>query len=222
MSVQIDQIIRSPRKSLSLTVEPDGSLIVRAPLKLSERMIRDFVESKKRWIGRRRLEAEATKPPAPREFVTGETFLYLGHSYPLEIVANQKRALLLDGHFRLSQPAQSRGEIAFQDWYRRQARKILTERVSFFAERNGLHFEGIRISSARTRWGSCSSKGVLSFTWRLILTPMNVIEYVVVHELVHTRVHNHSKRFWNKVEQILPNYRAQYEWLRKNGHQVNL
>jgi predicted metal-dependent hydrolase len=220
MSLAIHQIIRTSRRTISLTVETDGSLVVRAPFQVSERMIHAFVESKRRWVDKKRLEAASTKPPSPKQFTNGETFHYLGTEFPLEIVTNQQKALQLDGHFKLSDSWLSRADQAFQHWYRAQAREILAGRVSFFAERYDLQFEKLRISSARTRWGSCSTKGVLSLTWRLIMTPIDVIDYVVVHELVHTVIHNHSKRFWSKVEKILPDYGEAYDWLRKNGHEL--
>jgi predicted metal-dependent hydrolase len=221
VSLAIHQIIKTGRRTISLTVETDGSLVVRAPLKVSESMIHTFVESKKRWVDKKRLEAASAKPPRPKQFINGEIFHYLGNEYPLEIVSNQPKALQLEGHFKLSDSWLLRADQAFEHWYRAQARKFLAERVRFFAEKYELQFDSIRLSSARTRWGSCSARGVLSFTWRLIMTPIDVIDYVVVHELVHTLVHNHSRRYWGKVEKILPQYLEPYEWLRKNGHQVD-
>ena len=108
----------------------------------------------------------------------------------------------------------------FERWYREQARQILPGRVEFFASQYEFPYRGIRITSARTRWGSCSAKGSLSFSWRLIQAPLAVVDYVVVHELVHTLVHNHSKQFWDRVGTIMPEFQSRRRWLREHGRQI--
>ncbi len=202
-----------------LIVESDGSLTVRASLRASDQSILEFVERSRRWIEKKQAEAFAARP-VPRQYVPGETFLYLGQPYPLEIVKDQNPPLVLDGGFKLAEAAHSQAETLFRAWYRRQARRIIRARVNWFVKTYGFEVAGLRITSARTRWGSCSAKGALSFSWRLILAPMEVVDYVVVHELVHTLHHNHSKRFWKKVEKILPDYKARNRWLSRNGHQT--
>jgi predicted metal-dependent hydrolase len=89
--------------------------------------------------------------------------------------------------------------------------------VELLAETHGFKYQRIRISSARTRWGSCSSQGSLSFTYRLVMAPLEVVDYVAAHELVHTQIRNHSKTFWRRVGQVMPDYKARQVWLRKNG-----
>ncbi len=219
MDVEIHRTIRSKRRTMVLTVERDGSLTVRAPLRASDQSIREFVEHNRRWIEKKQTEALATRPVA-RRYLPGEAFLYLGQAYPLEIVKDQNQALRLDGSFKLTEAGQGRAEEHFKAWYRKQARRIIRTRVEFFAKTHGMQYERIRITSARTRWGSCSAIGALSFSWRLIMAPMQVVDYVVVHELVHTIHHNHSRRFWKKVEKILPDYREMKGWLSRNGHQT--
>ena len=222
MPVNIDQIIRSKRRTLTLIVEHDGSVIVRAPLRASERSIHEFAETNAAWIEKKKAQARAAVPPPPKQYVPGESFLYLGRAYPLEIVPHQGKVLLLDGCFQLAASARDNAEVVFREWYRRQARKVIKVRVELFAQEYGFQYERIRITSARTRWGSCSVTGALNFSWRLILTPLEVVDYVVVHELVHTIVYSHSKRFWKKVATIMPDYREHNKWLRKNGGQVML
>jgi predicted metal-dependent hydrolase len=222
MSIRVDQIVRSKRKTLALIVKPDGSLIVRAPLRASERSIREFIETHAEWILKKQAEALAFLPPAPRQYVPGEMFMYLGKAYPLEVVKGQKRPLLLEEDFKLAESARSHAARAFERWYRAQAKEILTERINLFASQYDFQYKKIGITSARTRWGSCSANGSLNFSWRLILAPMEVVDYVVVHELVHTGCHNHSKRFWKQVEKIMPDYKERRKWLRKNGQQLTL
>lgn len=222
MSIRVDQIIRSKRKTLALIVKADGSLIVRAPLKTSEKAIREFIENQAQWIEKKQAEALATPPLSPRQYIPSETFLYLGSAYPLEIVKGQKKPLLLEEKFKLAESVQGNAKLIFERWYREQAKQILNERANLYAGQYGFQYKKIGISSARTRWGSCSPKGSLNFSWRLILAPMEVVDYVVVHELVHTVFHNHSRRFWKRVEKITPDYKERRKWLRKNGQELML
>jgi hypothetical protein len=216
--MQIDQIIRSKRKTVALIVEADGRLVVRAPLRLALRDIQKFVDAKRAWIEQKQALAKARQPaPQPaNRYAEGETFLYLGQRYPLSLVASSRPALRLEnGRFLLSKTALAQAEDFFAEWYRQQARQVCTERVVFYAAKMGVTYERIRISSARTRWGSCSSRGTLSFTWRLMLAPLDVVDYVVVHELAHRREPNHSPRFWAVVEQFMPDYKKRREALKK-------
>jgi predicted metal-dependent hydrolase len=222
MTIEVNEIIRSRRKTLALVIKPDASLIVRAPLKASEKSIKEFIEKNMGWIRKKQAQARAFVAPTPKRYDHGEKFLYLGNPYPLEIVERQKQPLLFDGHFKLAERAQGRAPLEFERWYRARAREILVERVSYFAAEYELKFQGVKINAARTRWGSCSAKGSLNFSWRLMMAPMESVDYVVAHELVHTLIHNHSKRFWNKVESIMPDYKARRMWLQKHGPELML
>ena len=219
--IQIDKLVRSKRKTLSLIVEIDGTLTVRAPLRMKEADIRGFIEAKSGWIKRKQTKARAVAL-APRQYVDGETFLYLGNEVPLRLVPDRKPALVMDGVFKLTKSAQPRADSVFEAWYKKQARSVLTGRVEFFARKYGFDAGKIRISSARTRWGSCSAKSTLSFTWRLVMAPPQVIDYVVVHELCHLRELNHSPSFWAQVEAILPDFKSHRKWLKHNGVKLQL
>jgi len=219
--IEINKLVRSKRKTLALIVETDGTLTVRAPLRMKETDIRGFIEAKQGWIRRKQAQVREAAPPA-RQYVEGEMFWYMGREVPLRIVSSGKPALVMDGVFKLTKSAQPEAESVFTTWYREQARKVLTERVEFFARKYGFKNGKIRISSARTRWGSCSSKDTLSFTWRLVMAPLDVIDYVVVHELCHLKEMNHSKVFWAQVETILPDYKWRRKWLKDNGATLHL
>ena len=159
---------------------------------------------------------------SPKEYVSGEEFLYLGEPYRLEIEDNQSRPLILNGGFHLSRAAVPRAEAVFQRWYRRQALRVMTERAGQYAAGNGFTFSKIKITSARKQWGSCGPKGDLRFAWRLVMAPLPVVDYVVVHELVHLVHRNHSKRFWAKVKSILPDFRQREDWMDEHGHLLHL
>lgn len=223
------KIIHTRRKTIALIIERDGSLVVRAPLRVSDKAILRMIEQKKDWIRAKQAQVKARYPAyAPKEYANGEEFWYLGKTYPLEIINARSPTLSLDGSlhregsFKLSSHGLPKAPLVFKNWYRRQAAKILPERSQWWASRHGFTYQKIRISSALTRWGSCSSKGTLSFTWRLVMAPIAVIDYVVVHELVHLQVKNHSKEFWGRVELIMPDYKQKIKWLKENGHLLRL
>ena len=220
---KISQIIRSDRKSFGLELTPDGRLIVRAPRGASNAQIHAVVAHKAGWIAKNQARLAAQCPNLkPKTFTPGETFLYLGEQYPLQLVKRRQPLLDLDGTFLLASHAQGQAKEAFIAWYREETRQIVHQYIDTFAKRYSLKINNVRITSARTRWGSCSGKGNLNFTYRLCMAPLSVIEYVVVHELAHLKVHNHSQAFWAEVGKILPGYQQSRAWLKQHGPQLNL
>ncbi len=110
----------------------------------------------------------------------------------------------------------------FTNWYKERAYEKIKERVEFYAQKRGLKYNRVNITSAEKRWGSCSAKGNLNFSWRLIMAPLPVVDYVVVHELVHLIEKNHSKEFWKKVKLFMPDYEKYKDWLKEKGHLLTL
>jgi len=219
----VDQIIRSKRKTIAIIVHQDGKVIVRAPLRAPERMIHAFIESKSAWINEKKLQSAQRATPAPRKFAENEKFLLLGREIPLRLAQSQRAALSLDeSGFCLAAKAQTRAKVVFEQWYKARAAQVLAERVNLFAKQHGFQYQKIHISSARTRWGSCSSRGTLSFTWRLVMAPLEVVDYVVIHELAHLKIKNHSPVFWAEVARLMPDYKRQRDWLKKNGQRLTL
>ncbi len=223
MPIPIDHLIHSRRKTIALIVQRDGTLTVRAPLRMSAVHIREFVQNHAEWIREKQAQAKAAPPPLKKHYVDGETFLFLGKEVPLTIVARQRPALTFSGtKFHLANSRLPKARQVFIRWYKAQALTVISERVAFHADKNQFTWRKIRISSARTRWGSCSTNGTLSFTWRLVLAPPEVIDYVVVHELAHTQIRNHSPKFWRRVAEIMPEFKRHVSWLKKNGRTLTL
>jgi predicted metal-dependent hydrolase len=212
------KIVKSKRKSISLVIMSDGSLVVRAPLRATNIQIQEIIETNDSWIQKQRIRMASNQRLFPsRQYKEGESFYYLGFPYSLRLVDHAIQPLQLVGErFILNKEFHAKAALIFEKWYRDQAAQVIGQRVAKFAVKNGFQYQRIRISSARTRWGSCSSRGNLSFTWKLIKAPMPVIDAVVVHELVHTRFHNHGKEFWNLVTSIIPDYRKYHQWLKDN------
>jgi predicted metal-dependent hydrolase len=222
MQIQIDKLIRSKRRTLALIVERDGMLTVRAPMRSSLAMIESFIQKKADWITRTREKLKSIVPASARQYHNGETFLFLGSSFDLKLVKSQRPALQFDKGFTLDWNMQQKGAEYFTKWYKARAYEIISERVQEYAQRHNFIPKRVRIGSARTRWGSCSPDGTLNFTWRLVMAPLDVIDYVVVHELAHLRVKNHSSKFWKLVESICPEYKRQRKWLRECGEKLTL
>lgn len=220
--ITIDQVIRSQRRSMALEVRPDGSLLVRAPLHTPDLLIRAFVESKAAWIKTHQAAARSRPSPSSAGFTAGARFWYLGTQYALRIDPHARAALSFQNEFVLSAAAQGNARIVFTRWYQQQARRLLGERVSRLAAQHGFTYKSIRITSAAARWGSCGANNSLNFAWRLVMAPPEVIDYVVVHELAHTRVKNHSRAFWEVVRAAMPDYAHHRQWLRSNGAALKL
>ncbi len=217
--VFINKIIRSKRKTLALYVKEDGSLLVCSPRFLSDRFINEFVKQKKRWIEKKREQIkEREKFQVNKQFSEGEEFLFLGKSYVLRLVDQRTPKLILAEEFRLAKPCLPRAREIFITWYKRQAREFILQRVPALILLTGGSYKKIRITSARRRWGSCSSLGNLNFSWRLIMAPPEIIDYVIIHELVHLTEKNHAKQFWGRVEKAMPDYQERRNWLKTHGH----
>jgi predicted metal-dependent hydrolase len=222
MQIQIDKLIRSKRRTIALIIERDGSFIVRAPLRAPQAAIETFIQQKEDWITRTRKKMKSVQPILGKQYADGEKFLFLGSSFDLKLVGFQKPLLRFDNGFTLHSAAQIKGEQVFTRWYKERALEIIAGRVRHYSQQYNFTPKQVKISSAKTRWGSCSSNGMLNFTWRLVMAPLDVIDYVVVHELAHLRVKNHSSKFWKEVEAVYPEYKKQRKWLRDNGEKLNL
>jgi predicted metal-dependent hydrolase len=215
------KIIRSKRKTIGLLIEQDGSLTVRAPLRFSRVKIERLISEKAGWI-KERQEWVRLHSIVPHRYEDGELFYYLGIPYPLLIVDSQHNPLLLKDNFQLDRNFQSMAGQVFIAWYRGQARQVIHSRLPKLANRYQLSYNAIHITSARKRWGSCSSRGTLNFSWRLVMAPPEVIDYVITHELAHLKIHNHSSEFWNYIESLLPTWQVQRNWLKENWGKFSL
>lgn len=223
----IDQLIRSKRKTLALHINREGHLIVRAPMKLAFAKIEEFVLSKTHWIHQAKLKMQQRgehRKQNVKQFAEGETFLYLGKEYALKFHSDEEIILREALCFPISYLSQglSQAKKYLIIWYQNQALAYISERAAFYAKITGWHYQSLKISKARTRWGSCHPRGSVSFSWRLILAPIEIIDYVIVHELAHLINHDHSFRFWNRVESILPDYKFRRKWLKEKGDSLTI
>ena len=207
------QVVRSNRKSVALVIDNEANLIVRAPVQIPDALIGEVVHKKRQWINEKQKQVEVfgEKPP-PVVVETGESIMYLGSSYA--IIKDAIDSVEVSGNELLI--PESFGADALTGWLKEQAMQIISERVALYANVMGVTPGMVKLSEAKARWGSCSAKNNLNFAWRLIMCPLSVIDYVVVHELSHITYKNHSLAFWARVKTVLPNYRDDQDWLKIN------
>ena len=214
----------SRRRTVALTVAPPGRVILTAPRSTPVERLDAVVQAKAKWISSRlRLVRPVEPRPSPREFVGGESFLYLGRQYRLEVRRGGPEVRLGGGRLRVSVPGTLTGEARAQavregmvGWYREHARERLTERTTWWAQRVGLPEPRVLVREQERRWGSCSA-GVVRFNWRIIQAPMRLVDYVVAHEVVHLVHDDHGREFWAELGRLLPDYEARRERLRTEG-----
>jgi predicted metal-dependent hydrolase len=218
-SIKIDQIVRSHRKTIGLQITKDARLIVRAPHATPVDFINQLIQRKEKWIKNKqdyfRNRQEKIKP---KRFAPGEEFLYLGENYPLTLAEDLPKAIVFDNNLMISSLVLGNAKDHLEGWYKSQAAQYMHQRVEYYARLTGLQYKSIKFNNATTRWGSCGYKDTLNFCWRLIMAPISVIDYVVVHELMHLKQKNHSYKFWTEVSKIMPDYKKEEQWLKDKGH----
>jgi hypothetical protein len=213
LAVDIDYSVRRSDRArrVRVTVHPEGGVEVVLPRRAREREAAAAVAELRPWIERRLAEAAGVRAALAER---GATVPFLGEVLRLVIEPARTRA-----HRRgdaLLIPAVG-GEAAVERWFRRTARAEIEPRLDAAVAALGVGYETLRIANQRTRWGSCSTSGAMSFNWRLLLAPEEILDYVVWHEACHLRHLDHSPRFWALLERHRPGYRAQKAWLRRHG-----
>lgn len=214
----------SKRKSIGITIDRRGELILSAPLECPQEVVQRTAEEKYRWIYTRLAKKEMLfRPPRPKEFLTGESFYYLGHSYRLQVLSktqydtNTEPLHLQGGWFLLRADEREHGQQHFSKWYSEQGQSWIEQRVQLFARHVGVQPNGIVVRDLGYRWGSCGRTETLNFHWRVIQLPAVIIDYIVVHELVHLHEPRHNTAFWRRVEQAMPDFAEHKQWLAENG-----
>jgi len=212
------------RNTTDIVIERSGVVVVRPPLGMDEAQVDAVVDSKRMWIYRNLAEwRELNASAVVRSWVNGETFLYLGRSYRLSLVADQEADLkLFEGRFCLKRSILDQGgsvaaSKAFQSYFTEKGLQRIKQRVQYYASKVGVEASSVKVRDMGFKWASCTKKGTLSFHWKCMMAPPKIIDYIVVHELCHLHHHNHSEAFWNEVDKVMPDYHERKAWLRKNG-----
>lgn len=216
----IKEIIRSRRRTMTMAVNADFTLTVKAPLFTPTPFIKAFIAKNHGWIEKRTKEIKLRPKVVKHQYTDGELFLYLGKPIPLKIghfpVVNVTDFL----NYPISKYSKIKTKLA--EWYKKEALEVITLRVEYYAKKMKLKYSSIKMTTATTRWGSCSSENNLRFNWKLVMTPMEIIDYVVVHEMSHIVHKNHSQKFWIYVRNIIPDCKRRIKWLSTNGRKLEI
>lgn len=215
-------------KTVKITVEFEQGVEVTVPAEMSDPMIEQVLQQKGRWIMEKLAAIAAIEAsPVRKEFVSGEKYLYLGRQYTLVVSERTERrpALIMrNSTFEATVmpelnvwDRQNIIRALFRTWYQRQAETKLIGQVHTYADRLNLQPTEISVMDMDRRWGSCTPLGAIHLNWRLIMAPVQIIDYLVVHELCHLSIPEHSPKFWDKVGSIISDYEERREWLRING-----
>ncbi|MDD2237858.1 MAG: SprT family zinc-dependent metalloprotease [Kiritimatiellae bacterium] len=217
------RLTRQSRKHIRILVAPDLTVRVSAPPRAEEEQIEHVLRQKARWIARKLDKVRNFHPlPAPREYISGETFCYLGRQYRLKVDKGEKAPAKLKGKFLyVTVPdKQDRDAVkkAVENWYKQRAEETVLrclDKCTGVAGRHGIPAAALTLRKMRTRWGSCSSKGRITINTNLIQAPIHCIEYVIMHELCHLKHHNHSKAFYKLLTQCMPDWPKRKEALQR-------
>ena len=210
----------SNRAKVTITIERDRKVVVFAPDHAPDEAISRIVESKKYWIYEKIHHQQKYTPhphPPGKELVNGESALYLGRSYRIEIVSEQLDRIRFDQRFLIPASLSNRKRDAMREWYVARATERILPRVVKQARELGVSYGQARIVDNRYRWGSCTVRDNINLNWRLIKAPIFVVDYVIAHELAHLLEPNHTPRFWNIVRAQIPSMEKARDWLRERG-----
>lgn len=217
------------RKSLEISVEAPNIVSVVAPLNTPEEIIEQKVKKKAQWIVQKLfLFKDMEFQKINRELVNGESFMYMGRNYSLQLIINESikepTVKLYQGKFLITTPTKSQDPLrtSLEKWYREKTLEKVSEKVNYFQHFFKKKPNDIKVKEQQKRWASCTSKNELLFNWRCAMAPSHVIDYIVVHEMCHMYHMNHSQEFWDLLSSVMPDYERRKEWLKNFGVRMDL
>lgn len=229
-------IVRSNRKTIGISLSLSYGVKVSAPLRISDKHIAEVVNGKAAWILEKLSYLENVKAEVPQmKFNDGEKFSVLGKEYALKTnispTVEIASVAVSDNFLVVSLPQNICESIPNSltdiirnhiiNWYKNIAKEVVSERINFFAKNMEVLPTNLIIKDLKSIWGSCTAKNTININWKIIMAPLDIVDYLIVHELTHIKVKNHSKHFWKMAGSILPNYKECSAWLKVNGHKLN-
>lgn len=226
--IEFDLIYRKI-KTMAIQIKPPKEIRVLAPSGLSKLEILHAVEKKSDWIVKKLAYYENIDYEiAVKKFSAGEIFKYLGRDYILRINLDRKcgkTKIILDDDYiiiTINEMNVEKMKTAMEIWYREKAEKVIKERVAYFQKYIEVKPCKVRIKTQKRRWGSCTSNRDMYFNWKLAMAPIDIIDYVVLHEMSHLVHMNHSAEFWDFLLKLMPDYKIRKDWLKKNGFRLEM
>lgn len=233
-TIEYDIEYADDKKDVSIIVEWMEDIRLIVPTGIKNEQIEEVIRKKAPTIFQKMKEVnEIIDPPLPKEFVSGEKFSYLGRNYRLKVYRKEdlKKSQLnfVRGKFIASVPdgideTEKRRQLLglFKTWYLEHGIAKVKSRLQLYCAKMGVSPNDVQLKEQRMRWGTCTPEGNIYLNWRIIMSPMSIVDYVLVHELAHLKYMNHSNDYWNFVRSILPDYEQRKEWLRVNGPTLTL
>ncbi|GKU26061.1 M48 family metallopeptidase [Clostridium folliculivorans] len=219
------QLIRSKRKTVAIEVKED-KIIVKCPYNCSKQYVESLIDKNRVWIEETHKKVMGKKANK-LTYKEGQNIYYMGAPYEIKVIIGTRDLLEFDGEkfiftimsskFNNSEDSEKVKMQLMMAWFRKKGAEYLTKRTCDLAKQLGLTINKVYIKNVRTIWGSCSTKNNINYNIRLISMPKEVIDYVIIHELCHLVERNHSEKFWNLVERIIPNYRQRRNFLKNNS-----
>jgi predicted metal-dependent hydrolase len=217
------------KKTVAIHVNSPTQVIILAPFSLKKEKIREIVQKKAHWIFEKQESLKKVELLFPKkEFTSGEQVLFLGRRYRLKVLNGTdrgeaklqmlgRRIFVTVGAHLIPKEKKEMVKSVLRQWYFSEAEKIIKKRLLRFSRLLDISPAGVKIRDQHKRWGSCSQRGILRFNWRIVMAPISILDYVVVHELCHIKNKNHSQNFWKLVSLAIPDYRKRRDWLKANS-----
>lgn len=218
--IKPDLIIRTHRRSLSLQITKTGDLVVHAPKRLSADYIFNYIKEKEKWITTKQKEIQE-RLSINRDIINYKQILFLGKKYNIEYVGGLKKIELSDSAILVPQNI-SNPVNKIKNWLIQTSKKILSERLEYFANIMQIDYASITINNNKTRWGSCDSNRNIKLNFRLIMLPHKTLDFVLIHELAHIIEFNHSKDFYKIISIVMPSYKLQQKQLKEYDYLLNI
>ncbi len=206
------ELVRTKRRTIAIVIDRTGKCSVRAPSQATLDDIEGFVNAKTDWIIKKQQQCVMQEKGEMPLISDGIQLPILGSNYTLRLSGVKQVQVVGKELFCPYEEAQKK----LEQWLRVQVFYVLQQRVAYYAKLMNVSYAGIKLSSAAARWGSCSSKGNLNFTWRLVFCTLTALDYVVVHELSHINNMNHGKKFWQLVDTVMPDYKQRQQYLQQH------
>lgn len=220
--IKPDLIVRSYRKTLCISISKNGELIVRAPKKIDMKYILEFIKEKEKWILKKQKEIKE-KYNKNIDVVNYNNFLYFGKLYRRQELQGVKHVEITNTQILFPKYLDRQEMIKFaREFYIDITKEVLKSRVKYFAELMNLSYSSVSIMNNKTRWGSCTSTGDLKFNLRISMLPHKIIDYIIIHELAHLVEFNHSKKFYQIIECIMPKWKSIKDDLKKYDYLMTL
>ena len=212
-------------KTVSIQVSR-GKVKISVPKNLEQFKIDKILKSKSKWIKKKLFLQSKITPFRNKEYVSGEDFLYLGRHYRLKVIMGQKyNTEFKDGYLKITVKNRSNTQKIkrlIRRWYLEKAQLHLNKMTLDLSKELNVDFRSVKVRNYNSRWGGCSSTGKIFYNWRIIMAPVKIINYVVLHELVHLKEHNHSKRFWKLLKSYYSDLDYAKQWLVYNSHTLKI